>query len=115
MAKSRSFDDIQADAEKLLRVWAANSSLSLGDVTEPQFQTMLATFKTTRAHTEDLRTQLTASVNDTNSQASAIQDLVVRGRSGARAQFGADSTQYEQLGGTRASDRKPRKPKPKKQ
>ena len=108
MAKSRSFDDIVADAERLLRVWNDNDKLSLGDVTREGFQAMLATFKTTRSHTEDLRTQLTASVNDTNSQASAIQDLVVRGRSGARAQFGADSTQYEQLGGTRASERKPR-------
>ena len=113
MAKSRSFDDIQADAEQLVRVWTDNPSLAIGDVTRTAFQTMLATFKTTRSNTDSLRTQLTASVNDTNAQAKAIQDLTVRARGGARAQFGPDSTQYEQLGGTRASDRKPRKPKPK--
>jgi hypothetical protein len=109
---NRSFDDIEADADQLVRVWTDNPSLALGDVTRTAFQTMLATFRAARSNSESLRTQLTASVNETNTQGKAIQDLTVRARSGARAQFGPDSTQYEQLGGTRTSDRKPRKLKP---
>ena len=108
---SKSFDDILADADQLIRVWTANPTLSLGEVTLPLFQTKVTTFKGTRAHTEDLRTQLTQSVNEGNTQADEILNLTVRGRSGAKAQFGADSTQYEQLGGTRSSDRKPPKRK----
>jgi hypothetical protein len=64
----KSFDEILADADQLVRVWTANSALSLGDVTKPMFETKLATFRTTRAHTEDLRTQLTQAVNEGNSQ-----------------------------------------------
>jgi len=109
----KSFDEILADADQLIRVWTANPTLSLGDVTLPMFQTKVTTFRATRAHTEDLRTQLTQSVNDGNAQADEILDLTVRGRGGAKAQFGPDSTQYEQLGGARASDRKPPKRKPK--
>jgi hypothetical protein len=36
-----------------------------------------------------------------------LHDLVLRFRSGMRSYFGADSPQYEQAGGTRASARKP--------
>ena len=107
----KSFDDILAGADQLIRVWTANPKLSLGDVTLEMLKTKVATFRETRANTEDLRTQLTQSVNDGNSQAGELLDFTVRGRSGAKAQFGADSTQYEQLGGTRASDRKPPKRK----
>lgn len=111
MPKGKSFDEIQADAETLIRVWSANTSFSLGEVTLDSFKATVATFKTTRANTEDLRTQLTKAVNDCNDQATAIAGIVTRGRSGVRAQFGPDSAQYDQVGGTRASERKPRKPK----
>jgi hypothetical protein len=108
MAKRRSFDAILADAETLLRVWTANDKLSLGDVTLESFTAMVNTFKTARAHTEDLRTQLTRGVNDTNDQADQILAITVRARSAARGQLGPNSTEYEQLGGTRSSERKPR-------
>lgn len=111
MPKGKSFDAILADAETLIRVWEANTTLSLGDVTLPAFKTMVATFKTTRANAEDLRTQLTKAVNDVNDQADGLASITVRGRSGVRAQFGPDSAQYDQVGGTRSSERKPRKKK----
>jgi hypothetical protein len=111
MAKSMSFDSVQADGETLLRVWDANPELALGDITREQFRTVLATFVASRATANDLRTQLTAAVNAVNNQMSRINDICVRGRAGARAQFGQDSTQYDQLGGTRKSERKPRKKK----
>jgi hypothetical protein len=108
MAKGRSFDAILANAETLLRVWTGNDKLSLGDVTLESFTAMVNTFKTARAHTEDLRTQLTRGVNDTNDQADQILAITVRARSAARGQLGPNSTEYEQLGGTRSSERKPR-------
>lgn len=108
MAKSKSFDNVQADGDNLVRVWDANPTLALGDITRAQFKTMMTTFTTARATANDLRTQLTAAVNDVNDQSGNINDICVRARSGARAQFGPDSTQYDQLGGTRKSERKPR-------
>jgi len=111
MTKSKSFDSVQADGENLVRVWDANPDFSLGDVTRPQFKTMMTTFTAARATANDLRTQLTAAVNAVNDQSRQINDICVRARAGARAQFGPDSTQYDQLGGTRKSERKPRKKK----
>ena len=111
MAKSKSFDSVQDDGEALLRVWDENPSLSLGDITREQFRTMVTTFVAARATADNLRTQLTAAVNAVNDQSRTINDICVRGRAGAAAQFGKNSTQYEQLGAKRASERKPRKKK----
>jgi hypothetical protein len=110
-SKGSSFDDIKAEAEQLLRVWNDNADLALGDLTEAQFQAMVTAFNTTRASVDGMRTQLTKGVNDLNRQAAEIQEITVRARSVARGQYGLDSTQYDQLGGTRASERKPRKKK----
>ena len=109
--KGTSFDDIKAQAEQLLRVWDENDDLALGDLTKPQFRTLLDAFNTTRASVDGMRSQLTKGVNDLNEHGSQILAIAVRARSVARGQYGPNSTQYEQLGGTRASDRKPRKKK----
>jgi hypothetical protein len=112
MPKGKSFDDIVFDADRLIRVWTANQALALGDVTLISFTAQVAAFKAKRASVEDLRTQLTRGVNETNDEAAAIQSINTRALSGARAQFGGDSSVYEELGGIRTSERKPRKKKP---
>ncbi|MDX6529349.1 MAG: hypothetical protein QOH41_1639 [Blastocatellia bacterium] len=109
--KGNSFDDIQADGDNLVRVWNDNQSLSLGDVSREAFNAMMTEFRTAREGLESLRTQITGAVNDVNDRAKTIKGITVRGRAAARGQFGGNSTQYEQLGGTRTSDRKPRKKK----
>ena len=96
MPKGKSFDTILADVETLIRVWEANEKLSLGDVTLPGLKTKVATFKTTRANADDLRTKLTKAVDDVNDQAKELLSIAVRGRSGVRGQFGSDSPQYAQ-------------------
>ena len=106
MPKGRSFDEIVADIEQLIRVWTARPELALAGLTREGVAAKLAGFKTKRAGVEDLRTQLTAAVNDINQEATELVDIGNRGRSAARGQFGNDSTEYEQLGGKRASDRK---------
>ena len=113
MPKGKSYDDIAFDAERLIRVWTDNDDFALGDVTLTPFKTRVAGFKTKRATVDDLRTQLTRAVNEVSDEAKAISAINTRALSGARAQYGPDSSQYEQLGGTRASERKPRKKKPK--
>ena len=44
--------------------------------------------------------------NEREAQANAVSELIVRARSGFKSVYGLDSTQYEQAGGTRKSDRK---------
>jgi hypothetical protein len=104
---------IATEADQIARVWGENNSFSLSGVTLAQFQTMIADLRTQNGLTEGLRTQLTAAINDTNSKADAVQEVVTRARGGFRAFFGPDSTQYEQAGGKRLSERKrpTRKPK----
>jgi hypothetical protein len=113
MGKPTSFDDVQAEANQLLLVWNENSDLALGDLTEAQFKTMVDDFSTKRARVNDLRNQLTALVNGVNELGSQLTAIAVRARSVARGQYGPNSTQYEQLGGKRASERKPPKRKTK--
>ncbi len=114
MPKSKSIDNVLSEAEQIARVWTENPSFAMSDVTLPQFQGMISDLRAKRDTTENIRTQLTAAVNDTNTRAESVGTIITRARSGFRAFFGPDSTQYEQAGGTRASDRKrpDRKPKP---
>jgi hypothetical protein len=107
----KSFDKIQAEADQLIRVWTANPTFSLGNVSLATFESMVAAFKDTRSATDDLRAQLTKSISDTNDQADAVTEIIIRSRSGIRAYFGADSSQYELIGGTRTSQRRTRRPK----
>lgn len=113
MLRSKPIDTVLAEAEQIARVWADNPNFVLGDLTLVQFQAMITDLRNLRSTTETLRTQLTAAINAANSKALAVTDAVTRARSGFRAFFGPDSTQYEQAGGTRRSERKrpARKPK----
>lgn len=106
MPRSKSIDNVLSEAEQIARVWEDNPTFVLGDVTLAQFRALITELRTQRDKTEDLRTQLTASVNDTNGKAEAVESISIRTRGGFRAFYGPNSTQYEQAGGTRASDRK---------
>lgn len=113
MQRNKPIENILSEAEQIARVWEDNPSFSLGNLTLAQFQAMLTGLRNSHGKAEDLHMQVTAAINDTNSQAIEVSDVVTRARSGFRAMYGPDSTQYEQAGGTRRSDRKrpTRKPK----
>ena len=113
MSTNRRIENTLAEAEQIARVWGENTAFAMGDVTLAQLKTMIEELRTRSRATEDIRTQLTAAINEANGRAEALNGIVTRARSGFRAFFGPDSTQYEQVGGTRLSDRKrpARKPK----
>lgn len=106
MSKSRTVENTLAEAEQVARVWGENTSFAMSDVTLTQLRAMIEELRASSGATEDLRTRLTAAINDTNGRAEALGTVVTRARGGFRAFFGPDSTQYEQVGGTRLSDRK---------
>ena len=108
---TKSFDQIQAEVDQLVRVWKANPVFSMGDVTLETLQSLLDSFEGSRSAVADMRTQLTKIVSDTNDKATQLADIATRGRMGVRAHFGAESAQYEQVGGTRPSQQRSRKPK----
>jgi hypothetical protein len=106
MSKSRTIENTLAEAEQIARVWGENPTYAMGDVTLAQLKTLIEELRARSHATEDIRTQLTAAINDANGRAETLNGIVTRARSGFRAFFGPDSTQYEQAGGTRLSDRK---------
>ena len=97
------------ESEQILRVWDANPTFTLGEVTKASVQTSLGELRTLHGQTEDMRTSLKRFVNETNAKANELNAILVRARMGIRATYGPDSSQYEQVGGTRSSERK--KPK----
>ena len=106
MPSKYSFDQIIADGEKIARVWTENPTFTLGEITLIGLQSKINGARQKRDQVESLRTQLTALTNELNEQTSEMASIVTRARSGFRATYGPDSSQYEQAGGTRSSERK---------
>ena len=106
MPTKHSPDTVLANSEKIARVWAENPTFTLGEITLPILQSKITDLRKKRDEIETLRMQLTALLNEANAQASELADINTRALSGYRAVFGPDSSQYEQAGGTRRSERK---------
>ena len=100
------FDSVLTDSEQIARVWTENPTFALNEITLAKLQTKISDARQKRDRIETLRTQLTALSNELNEQTAELASINTRSRSGFRAFFGPDSTQYEQAGGTRASERK---------
>ncbi len=106
MPSKYAFNSIITDSEQIARVWTDNPTFSLGEVTLSDLQSKITGLREKRDQTETLRTQLTALTNELNEQTNELASIITRARSGFRAFYGPGSTQYEQAGGTRASERK---------
>jgi hypothetical protein len=106
MPSKNSFDSIIADSERIVRVWTENPTFSLGEVTMASLQSKIAGAREKRNQVETLRTQMMALTNELNAQTKELVSINTRARSGLRATFGPNSSQYEQGGGTRTSERK---------
>ncbi len=101
------------DSQRITQVWEANTDFKLGAITLAKFKEVKDGLDSTLGEIETGEMELTALKNKRDSLASELSELVTRTKSGFRATYGPDSTQYEQAGGTRKSERaKPtRKPK----
>jgi hypothetical protein len=100
------FDSVLTDSEQIARVWTENPTFAMNDITLAKLQTKITDARQKRDQIETLRTQLTALSNELTQQTNELAGINTRARSGFRAFFGPDSTQYEQAGGTRSSERK---------
>lgn len=107
----KSLDEVLGGAEKLDRVWEANPNFTLGDLTREKFKAELEALREGRGQLEEARRQVTNLSNVTNERAETLLGYNTRVLSGIRAVFGPDSTQYEEAGGTRTSERKTTKKK----
>jgi hypothetical protein len=113
MASKTSVSTVLKKAAKVVDVWDANPDFVLGTVNLDSFKASIEAVKAAGATVETKRTELTGLLNDRDNQAATLNDLVTRARSNVRGTFGLDSTQYEQVGGIRRSERKAPKRKAK--
>jgi hypothetical protein len=102
-----------ADSHKIKNAWAANPTFSLGDVKLTGFTATSEALDQLNTTIETKRSELKGLIEQRDDQAKALQELNTRALSGFRAQYGSDSPQYAQAGGTRTSERAAPKRKPK--
>lgn len=111
MPSGKSLDGVIAHAEQLDRVWEANPNFTLGDLTREKFKAELDALRESRAQLEESKRQVTNLSNTVKGRSATLLTLNSRVLSGLRAVFGPNSTQYEEGGGTRTSERKTSKTK----
>ena len=99
-------DAVLADSERVVRVWTDNPTFTLGEVTLPSLQAKITALRQKRDQLEAVRMQATALTNELNEATAELASINTRARSGVRAVYGPNSTQYEQVGGVRQSERK---------
>ena len=99
-------EGVVADTDKTLKVWKANPTMTIMNLTPAEVETARDSVKTLETQIEDLRHQLTGLLDRRNDEAKALNKLVVRVRGAIKSNFGDDSPEYEQAGGTRSSERK---------
>jgi hypothetical protein len=111
MPSNNTIGSVIAEGAKIVDVWTANPTFTLGPVTLELFKAQMAELQAAAASVESKRTELTGHINTRDAKSASVSELVTRARSGIRAAFGPDSTEYEQAGGTRRSERKSAKRK----
>jgi hypothetical protein len=106
---------VLSEADKIVDTWTANPDFKLGTVTLDSFTTERNGLVSADAAVETMRTELAALINTRDAKQVSVGELASRARAGFRAYYGPDSTQYEQAGGKRKSERSSglhRTPKP---
>jgi hypothetical protein len=113
MAKSLNPIKIESKAGEIVVVWAKNTDFTIKDLTLLQMTTNQTTLKGLITSIKTKEDELTPLRNQRDDLAKILNEQCVRVRAGMKGFFGLNSTQYEQVGGTRSSERKSPKRTPK--
>lgn len=101
--------DVIPQAQDVLAGWTQiGSTVAFGTLTSALLTTDVTAYAPLDAEINKLEKQLADKRNQRELLCLAIWDKVKRVRASVRGIYGDDSTQYELVGGTRMSDRKPR-------
>ena len=114
MATSVNAANVKTDCKTIGDVWAANAEFKMKDVTLQGYNTDTAALTTALESIASLELQLTPLRNTRDDLARKLNEINTRVRAGMKSYFGPNSSQYEQVGGTRSSERKKGGPKAKK-
>ena len=101
--------DVISQAQDVLAGWAQiGSTVVFGTLTSALLTTDVTAYGPLDAEINKLEKQLADKRNQRDLLCATTWDKVKRVRASVRGLYGDDSTQYELVGGTRMSDRKPR-------
>ncbi len=102
--------DLLVQAKVVLEKWNEidNGGRTFGDVTADALAADIQQAAEVDSDINRLETQLTKLRNDRLVRYEVVWDKVKRIRAGVKAVYGDNSNEYEMVGGTRASERKPR-------
>jgi hypothetical protein len=106
MSKNISDNNLATDALSALGFWEQHPDVKLKDATYPAFKRAHEAFKAAADDVVVQEGQLRQAIVERDAQRELVQDVVTRLRSAVRGIYGPDSNEYEQVGGTRARDRK---------
>lgn len=100
--------DIFEQGRALLEAWKSiDGPPAVGDLVPAALEAELTAIGPIYAQVDALEAQLTSLRNERDALSESIWDKVKRVRTGVKGIFGDDSSEYEIVGGTRLSDRKP--------
>ncbi len=100
--------DIFEQGRALLEAWKSiTGAPAIGDLVPAALEAELTAIGPIYAEIDALEAQLTGLRNERDALGEGIWDKVKRVRTGVKGIFGDDSSEYEIVGGTRLSDRKP--------
>ena len=107
MKVSTTPDQILQQLDDVIGVWEENPDFGMGPgVTLEKVKTTRAQLETCLMAVQATNRTLTKQIDDRDDCAKLGNEYAVRARKAIQGYFGPDSTQYAQVGGTRASDRK---------
>ena len=106
MPSQLSSEDVVADTDRALKVWKVNPTMTIVNLPIANVETARNGVVALDTEIHDLRDQLTGLLDRRNDQAKALNKMVVRVRGAIKSNFGDDSPEYEQAGGTRSSEYK---------
>ena len=108
MPSSTAINQTLTDAQKIIDTWTANPSFTLGEITLKSFTATRDQVAKLSDQIDTRRTELQGMMNARDDLRKVLHEQVTRARSGFRAVYGPDSTQYDQSGGKRLSEHRPR-------
>jgi hypothetical protein len=109
MTTKRFPGNLQTQAEGIRAAWNhIDTSMTFGDLDFMAFNAAIEKAGALESEVSELRTLLVDRLNKRNDAYASVWEMVKRVRSGVKGYYGDDSSQYEMVGGTRASERKPR-------
>lgn len=106
MPSKNSIESIIADANTIIELMNANADFKMKDVTAASMKTDVTAATTAIQQINSLELQLTPYRNSRDELIAKISENCTRARAGFKSFYGPNSSQYEQAGGTRKSERK---------